>query len=214
MRCPKLCHLFLEELCKYFKTHENAKRTSAPRQRPRNNTNHTGLALCSRYHPGHRRPPRTTSGGEDHQGSENPHRKLRTHRANHRLSQDRIRQRTVEQVVNVHVQQIENTVEVKKQHKIIKTKVQSKKPRADEDQTSNQIIKEKSRSRDQANRDSPDSVHPTRSWRCQPISLHSNCAECREMHQVQLLDRAEDVPVVTQRQVPAIQEVQKTDTAP
>ena len=52
--------------------------------------------------------------------------KLRTHRMR-RLSQDTIQQRTGEQVVNKHVQQVVNSVEVK-QSKIIKNMGQRKNP--------------------------------------------------------------------------------------
>ena len=68
--------------------------------------------------------------------------KLRTHRMR-RLSQDKIQQRTGEQVVNKHVQQFVNSVEVK-QCKTIKNTVQSKNLIVQ--QKTNQVSKQKGNS--------------------------------------------------------------------
>ena len=97
-----------------------------------------------------RRHASTTSGEEDCQSFRKSRNDWRTHSTNHRMSQDRIQQRTVEQVVNAQVQQVENPVEVKK-HKIIQTKVQRRNP----------IIHDKGLSLDQTGRDFPDSAHST-----------------------------------------------------
>ena len=68
----------------------------------------------------------TQSDGEDRQRFSISRSKLRTHRMR-RLSQDTMQQRTGEQVVNKHVQQVVNLVEVK-QSETIKNTVQRKNP--------------------------------------------------------------------------------------
>ena len=68
----------------------------------------------------------TPSGGEDRQKLSISRSQLRTHRMG-RLSQDTIQQRTGEQLVNKHVQQVVNSVDVRLSE-IVKKTVQRKNP--------------------------------------------------------------------------------------
>ena len=108
--------------------------------------------------------------------------------------------------MNTHAQEVLNAVEVKTLKAVVKT-MQGKKLDPDGDQ-SNQ-----DQSGDQTGRDSLDSVLSDK-IRCHvtPSSHHSNRAEPVEAPEAQLFDRVDDVNVETERQVPTIQEVQKTDT--
>ena len=84
----------------------------------------------------------TQSDGEDRQRFSISRSKLRTHKIR-RLSQDTIQQRTAEQLVNKHVQQVVNSVEVK-QSEIIKNTMQRKNPTVQ--QKINQVSKQKENS--------------------------------------------------------------------